>query len=211
MSKFKLLVTTLCIAISASACAQTGRVTESEKAVGGIEDTANQLTASQAALDKIAVSIDDLSRPVNMQAAFAAYSKDVADIQNARQRTKAQRSSMQANSRNYIAKWQKELENIQDPDVKSALTERKEKVVASFGQIRASLDKVTEAYQPFITNIVEIRKALALDLNPSGVQSLQPALNKAKEQAEDVKDKIADVRQELEDIAGSMSPTVEPK
>lgn len=211
MSQFKLAVVAVLLAGTAVSCAQTGRVTESEKSVQSIREMADQLSIAQTELDKVVASINDLASSDNMQKAFTVYSQSVADIQAARQRAKAQRDSMQANSRSYIAKWQTELETIQDPDVKAALTERKKKVSSSFDTIRFSLDELRAAYQPLIINIVEIRKALAMDLNSSGVNSLESSMDKAKDQAETVKKKVIKVREELEEIAGSLSPTVETK
>lgn len=211
MSKFKMFAFTLLLVGSVSACAHTGRVSESEKSVDSIRGVANKLSLAQTEIDKVDTALDDLSTASNMQTAFKTYVKSVASIQAARQRTTVQRANMQKNSRQYIAKWQKELESIQDPDVKNALAERKEKVASSFEDIGSLMDDLREAYQPYFTNITEIRKALALDLNPSGVKALEPAINKAKIQSENVKEQITKVRLELEKIAGSMSPTVEIK
>jgi predicted nucleic acid-binding Zn-ribbon protein len=211
MSKFKLMVIALLSVVTAAACAQTGRVVESERSVASISETGAQLSAAQEKLSQISVSIDDLSSSRNMQAAFQAYSKDVSDVQADRQRIKAQREAMRASNRSYIAKWQKEIDTIQSEDVRSALEKRKEIVSDNFSEIRASLDQLSEAYQPFLINILEIRRALALDLNQSGIESLKPAMDKAKDQAQAVKEKITDVRQKIDEVTGSMSPTNEMK
>jgi uncharacterized membrane-anchored protein YhcB (DUF1043 family) len=207
MSKLKLFVLAVLIVGFAAACAHTGRVAESTKSVVGINEMTKQLNLSQAEVEKVVVAMDELTATNDLQMAFKNYTKSVNSIQAARRRDKAQRDSLQVNNRQYMAKWQMELETIQDEDVKAALQQRKEKVIASFEKIRAVLDDLREAYQPLLTNVLEIRKALALDLNSSGVQSLASSMNKAKGQAEIVKQKITTARQELDQLADSLSPT----
>lgn len=211
MSKFKLLAFIVLITGFAAACAHTGRVAESTKTVVGINELVRQLNLSQAEVEKVVVAMDELAVANDLQMAFKNYTKSVNSIQAARRRDKAQRDSLQAKNRQYMAKWQMELETIQDEDVKAALEQRKEKVIVSFEKIRSVLDDLRESYQPLLTNVLEIRKALALDLNSSGVQSLTSSMNKAKGQAEIVKQKITTARQELEQLADSLSPTVEMK
>ncbi|MCB9757056.1 MAG: hypothetical protein H6753_01375 [Candidatus Omnitrophica bacterium] len=211
MSKFKLFGLAALIVGFAAACAHTGRVAESTKSVVGINEMTKQLNLSQAEVEKVIVAMDELAVAHDLQMAFKNYTKSVNSVQAARRRDKAQRDSLQANNRQYMAKWQMELETIQDEDVKAALEQRKEKVIASFENIRSVLDDLREAYQPLLTNVLEIRKALALDLNSLGVQSLASSMNKAKGQAEVVKQKIAKARQELDQLADSLSPTAEMK
>ncbi len=211
MSKFKLFVFAVLVTGFAAACAHTGRVAESTKSVVGINEMTKQLNLSQAEVEKVVAAMDELTTTNDLSMAFKNYTRSVNSIQSARRRDKSQRDSLQANNRQYMAKWQMELETIQDEDVKAALEQRKEKVVASFEKIRSVLDDLREAYQPLLTNVMEIRKALALDLNSSGVQSLASSMNKAKGQAEIVKQKIATARQELDKLADSMSPSTEMK
>lgn len=211
MPKFKLLALVVLIIGFAAACAHTGRVAESTKTVVGINEMTKQLNLSQAEVEKVIVALDELVVANDLQMAFKNYTKSVRSIQAARKRDKAQRDSLQAKNRQYMAKWQMELETIKDEDVKAALEQRKEKVIASFENIRTVLDDLRESYQPLLTNVLEIRKALALDLNSSGVQSLASSMNKAKGQAEIVKQKITIARQELDQLAVSLSPTVEMK
>ena len=207
MSKIKLFLTIALVSLSAAACAHTtGSVVESQRAMASIHGMANQLNNIQMEIDKAVTALNDLSSGTNLTQAYNSYNRSINNILSARDRAMAQRSNMQLNGQQYISKWQSELETIQDNDVKSALADRKEKVVASFDDIRASLDGLRDAYQPLLTTAQEIRQALALDLTPAGVESLKPAIDKAKGQAETVKQKIAEVRGELEGIAGSMSP-----
>lgn len=206
MPKFKLFLLGLCIVFTTLACAQSGRVTESERSIESLYEMANQLNISQNEVDNAISAMAELSTTMDLKVSFKNFVRSVNKIQAERRKAKAIRDNMQKNSQKYISKWQMELDAMQDPDVKTALAERKASVKESFEKIRGTLDEVRDIYQPFLTNITEIQRALSLDLNLAGVKAMQSSINKAKTQGDAVKAKIIKAREELEQIAGSMSP-----
>lgn len=212
MFKLRLFISVLFLAVVFSACAHTqGQIVESQRAIESIHETSNQLTASQTAIDQVVMAINELPSSSNLPQDFKAYNLSVSNVQAAHQRTEVQRLNMETNGQAYISKWQMELNTMQDPGIKSALADRREKVSSSFEHIQSSFNELRDAYQPFLTILLEIQKGLALDLNPSGVEALKNSMDKAKDKAATVKDKLDQVNHELEEMAGSLSPTEEVK
>ena len=107
----------------------------------------------------------------------------------------------------YIAKWQKEMETVQDPSIKASLQQRRDAMSANFQKVRNSAQGVREAYQPFLAQLKEIQKALSVDLSPAALPGLKPSMEKANAQGQTLKQKIAEVKSELGDIAAGMSPS----
>ncbi len=210
MSKLKLFIT-IFLSVGIAACAHTGQVVESRVAVESVSGMANQLTLAQTQIDQVVAALNDISSTSDLPTSFKVYNKSVTNVQAGYLRAKAQRAHMRANNQRYIAKWQMELDTLQDPGIKSALGKRKEKVTSSFEHVGTLLDELNEDYKPFLTSIAEIQKALALDLNASGVKSLGGSMKEAKDQAETVKQKLHDVKEELDRITVSMSPTADTK
>ncbi len=203
-------VALMSLACLATGCSSSGQAKEKEAAVEGITDVAKKLESGQAQCDKVVASIDQLQAGGDLNAAFKNYTATVADVEAAGKGVASRRESMKANREAYIAKWQKDLESIQNPDVRAALAERKQKVAADFDQIGRSTDAVRDAYTPLLKNLQEIQKALALDVNPAGVAAMKKPLDLAKAETATLKTKIAVLQAELTAIAGGMSGKAAP-
>lgn len=192
-------------AIFVGGCGSSGQAPEATKAVDSITDVSKDMGKGHELVDKVNASIDQLQAGGDLKAAFANYRSSVADIEAAGKRVADRRVSMQANRAAYVDKWQKEQESIENADVRAALASRKDQVAAKFDSVSTSMDKVRENYQPFLKDLQEIQKGLALDLNPAGVAAMKTPLDRAKAEGAALKASIATVQSELDAIAGSMS------
>jgi hypothetical protein len=188
--------------IAFGGCSNTPKV-ENEAATEGIQAVVDQLNVAQGEIDKVLASIDALQAPGDMKTAYANYVAAVGSVRKAGERVRDRREAMQAKRDEYIARWQKELESISNPDVKAALVERKELVSAEVATVR-------DDYLPFLKNLEEIQKALALDLNPSGIAAMKKPLDQARADGLKLKASISRLQGELNRIIGSMAPATAP-
>ena len=199
------------LAVTTGCSSGGGQAKEKSKAVESIGSLADQLKMAPQQVDAVNAAIDQLQAGGDTKAAFGQYTKAVADIEESGNKAKARREAMQKNRRAYIAKWQADVEQIQNPEVRAALAERKQAVAANFDTIRDAASGVREAYLPYLKNLQEIQQGLAIDLNPSGVAALQKPLTTAKSDGQTLKEKVAALEAELRTIAGEMSPSAASK
>ena len=61
----------------------------------------------------------------------------------------------------------------------------------SIDRLREAARALDKAYRPFLAQLKDIQASLALDLTPAGVKAAQPAFEKARQSAADVKQQIA--------------------
>lgn len=193
----------------AAGCAKTPKA-ENEVATESINGVLDQLNASQGEVDKVIAAIDQLQQPGDMKTAFANYTASVESIRKAGERVRDRREAMQAKRDEYIARWQKDLETIQNPEVKAALAERKARVAENYDRIKVEAETVRNDYTPFLANLEEIRKALSLDLTTAGVTALKKPLDQARVDGDKLKASVAKLRGELEKIVGAMAPATAP-
>lgn len=206
------VVALLCAGMLLSACASGGgQAKEKVAAIDSIQSVVEQLGKGRGQIDAVVASIDKLQAGGDLQAAFKTFNASVADVQSTNAKIVSRREDMQENRKAYIAKWQADLESIDNADVKAALAERQKMVSANFDQIAKAMADVREAYQPFMKDVTEIQKGLSLDLNAAGVAALKKPLDDAKAAATNLKAKVAALESELTAIAGSMTPTPAPK
>ncbi len=193
-------------------CASSGgQSSEKVAVVEGIQGVAKELETAQGEVDQVVNAINQLQTGNDLKAAFGNYNSAIAKLEKAADRVKSRRDKMSAHRDEYIARWQKDLETIQNPDVQAALTERKSKINQNFDRIRSSVEQVRAAYNPLMRDLKETQTALSLDLNTEGVTALKPAFQRASADAAALKKSIASLQAELQSIAGSMTPPPAPK
>jgi hypothetical protein len=117
-------------------------------------------------------------------------------------RTRAQ--TMRENGQAYINKWQNEMDTIQDPTIKANLAQRRDAVRANFESIRNAASSARDAYDPFLSDLKQIQKALEIDQSPAALPGLKPAFGKAHDDGATLKQRISALQAELNKIQTGM-------
>lgn len=202
----------ICLFISFGlGCSSSGRASESEKAVSSMKDTRAQLANAKTEVNDAMASLDALASGSNLQKSFSAYDKDVTNVKAAGDKARARWQSMQENGKAYIARWQTEAAQIQNPEIKSSMEQRRQRVADNYEKIKTTAQATKDAYQPFLQQLQSIQKALSLDLSQAGASALQPEMAKAKTQGQTLNQKIDALISQLDEIMGGMSPPTPPK
>ena len=107
--------------------------------------------------------------------------------------------------------WQKEMENVQDPQMKSTLEARREAVKTNYKLVRMYADDARKAYEPFLKGNQQLVQALSIDLSPPGVSSLAPSMDKVLADGQMLKQKIEALQRALSNIGHGVSPLDAPQ
>jgi|RhiMethySRZTD1v2_1073278.scaffolds.fasta_scaffold806765_1 chromosome segregation ATPase len=191
----------------AAGCSSSGRIGESEKAVEGFGNTKEAVTKAQAQVDKATTALDQLAAGGDLQKAFANYNNAVEDLEKTGAGAKKRADAMRKNVNAYVERWQKEMETMNDPTLRASLEQRRQAVSANFGRVQEAAQGVREAYQPFLAQLKELQRALAVDLSPAAIPGMRPSMDKAKTQASTLKQKISALSSELDRISAGLSPS----
>jgi len=203
---YKIGLCLILISISAG-CASSGRAKESEQAMEGFRSTRSALAVARADVDKSLIALDGLSTSTDVQAAFKTYSASVAELEKAGADAKKRAQSMRERVDAYTAKWQQEIDQIQSASIREGLAQRRQTVGDHFAQVKESAQHVRDAYIPFLQDLQEIQRALAIDMTPANVTAIKPAIDQAKPDGQKLKDTIAELEGKLDQIAEGMSTT----
>jgi hypothetical protein len=194
-------------AMLSSGCSSSGRVDESEQAVDSMNDVQEKLATAKAKVTRVNAALDGLTTGADLQKAFSEYSDALDDLQSAVADAKSQGKDMGERRQAYLNRWQEEAANVQNPDVKKSLDERRQKVADEFDKIHGLGDDVRTAYTPYMQDCQDIKKALAVDLTPAGAQGLAPVITKAKGEGVTVIQKLDALSTEMDTVIGKMSPS----
>jgi chromosome segregation ATPase len=202
-----LAMTAVTALLLAGGCSSSGRIGESEKAAEGFNKTKAAAAKAQAQVDRTLAAIDQLQAGGDLQKAFKNYDDAVNDLEKAGADAKKRADAMRKNVDAYIAKWQKEMESMNDPTIKANLAQRRKAVSDNFARVQDAAQRLRDSYQPFLTQLKEIQRALAVDLSPAAIPGLKPSMDKAKSQGQTLKQNISTFSSELDRIAAGMSPS----
>jgi chromosome segregation ATPase len=208
----RLATLALCLAaLVATGCSSSGRASESEQAVDSMKGLEAKLDQAKAEVNQSMAALDGLSAGGDLQKSYSTYNKEVAQLEAAGKSAAARGQSMRQKREAYIAKWDAEVQQMQNPDVKASMQQRKQAILDNYDKLKASAEEVKGAYGPYLKDLKEIQKALSLDLSTAGVQSLQPSIAKAKQNGQVLNQKIDAFSAQLKDVMAGTSPPAPPK
>lgn len=194
------------IAAFSSGCSSSGRMDESEKAIDSMTDVQDQLAVAKAKVTRVDAALDGLTTGGDLQKEFSEYTDALDDLQSAVADAKEQGQEMRDHRKAYLDRWQEEADNMQNADVKASLDARRQKVADEFDKVHSLAEDVRTAYEPYMQDCLDIKKALSIDLTPEGAQALAPSITKAKAGGVTVIQKLDALSAEMDSAVGKMSP-----
>jgi hypothetical protein len=116
-----------------------------------------------------------------------------------------QNAAMQAQGADYFRNWDAELAKIQNEDIRSRSAMRKNAVAARFDRVRVSYVKTKAAFQPFLSDLKDIRTSLATDLTVAGVASNKSTANKAQNNVTPLRESMSELEADFKALGVSLS------
>jgi len=201
-------------AASLTGCASSGvgRTDSTTESMAGLE---NFLTDSKETVSTALTSLDDVSKTANSdpRPAYQTFCKDVEKIEAAAETARSRSIAMKTRAKEHHDKWLQELAQIENPEMRKASEDRRQKALASFEALETQMGDVKSSYEPFIGLMKDIRAFLANDLSPGGIASMKGQSQQAAQRGHDVESKIdrlvgeiAKVRKEWEVSRPSPQP-----
>lgn len=194
--------------LAMSVTAGSGCASQGEKMVASYTSTRETLTDSQRQVDGTIASLAGLRQtpPQALSDGFNRYKDQVTKLEHDAQQMKWRAEEMQTEQEQHIKAWQKEMESINDPTIKSSLESRRQAARSNFALVRMYADDVKKAYLPFVQRNKEMVKALSIDLSPAAINSLSAAIDQVLSDGMNLKQKLAAMQHAMDNIANGVSP-----
>jgi chromosome segregation ATPase len=213
---FPLLLPLLASAALVSSC-KSGETYESGQATGKtIQQAADEVDRTNASLDATVKSMNSLvEKPaIDPKPQFKAFSSELEALESRAKSVRDLATSMDANSKAYFAKWDAQIAEISNEDIRNRSQERRQKVDESFAKIREQYAKAREDFKPLLADLKDIRTALAADLTPNGIDAVKKTAGKVANRADDVKKSLAELSEQYRKLGvglGNLPPPTPPK
>jgi len=185
-----------------------GCATRGEKMVESFGKTRERVAQAQTQVDRTLLTLNDVrtARADNLTDAFRRYKGEVDKLEQEGKDVKQRAVTFREEADAHVKQWQKEMESIKDPMIRSSLESRRDAVKTNFKLIKLYADDARKAYEPCLRRNKEIVQALSIDLSPAAITSLGPAIDSVMQDGNTLKMKLAAIQHALNNIANGVSP-----
>jgi len=197
-----------CLALLAG-CSSNGKpAKESAQTVQGLGDTRKALVRAKEQVNETTAAMNALSSGGgDVKSNYARFNQAVAETQRQREMARKRGAEMREQADAYIAAWQREMADVDNPELRAGVEARREKVRQNFDAIRTSAQATRDAYEPYMKDLQDIQKVLGMDLTPQGVQTVRPVIDKANADARVVNERLDALIAQLDNVSAGMTPT----
>jgi malate synthase len=191
-------------------------VVTTPRASAGQEKLASSIRSTR---DEVIATRDQLQATVDALAALAkqkegtlkpAYDTFVAEVGRAHAKataTTARAAKMESEAKAHFGAWQKELDSISSDSLRKKGQKRLDAVQKSYSKVAGSLGRAGTSFNPYLSDLDDIRKILANDLTPGGIRAIRNTVGSAKFNLKIVRGHLADAIEELDRMQKSLSST----
>lgn len=190
-------------------CASSSQqaVKRSERTVDSIGEFRKQIAAAGVQLDKTMAALDGvISGTGDRKAAFAAYTREVANLRKQGDEAKSRSESLQSRAKEYVTKWQQDVADVANPDLKAQADARRAAIQERIDEVQAMARAAGDAYRPLMQELTDIQTVLANDLTPANIEGVAPVAAKAHEDASALKQSLDAYAAVLDSLMSGIGP-----
>jgi chromosome segregation ATPase len=178
--------------------------------------TASALNHASELIAKGSSQIDDalaalnnlVSDPqTNLTEQYTAYVTSVDNLDATAKDVAAKNEAMQAQGAAYFEGWDNEIATMQNEDIRNRSETRRNEVAARFARIGQQYAAARAAFQPFMSDLHDVQKALSTDLTSGGLAAIKDTAAKSTQDAVPLKETLARLSDQFRDLSKAMSPT----
>ncbi|MCX6937367.1 MAG: DUF2959 family protein [Verrucomicrobia bacterium] len=193
-------------AVLVGGCASAGYDKAADTSIS-LRETANSISRGSAQVDATLATLTDLvnSPAENIKPQFQKFDDSVTKLASLSKEVGEDAADMEKQGSAYFKKWDEELAKINNEDIRSRSTERKSEVSERFSRVRVSYLRAKNAFTPLMSNLKDIRTALATDLTGAGLASIRSTANQAKGDAGPLRDSLGALAADFRALGVSLS------
>ncbi len=172
-----------------------------------LQDTAVSIDKGEMQIDAVLVALSDLvNNPgSDLKPQFKQFEGSVDKLSSLAKDVREQAVAMQEKGAAYFQQWDADLATIQDEDIRSRSTERKNTVATRFDRVRSSYATTNAAFVPFMSRLTDVRTALTTDLTNGGLNSVRRAADQADIDAVPLREALRQLSSDFKVLGLSLS------
>ena len=207
MKLIALVTTTLATAALFTGCATSG-YQQADKTGAGIASFREEIAKAKLAVDDTVKSLGQVAVTANTNPrdAFKQYSRSLANLEATADKAKKRSAEVKAQGQTYFANWEKELAQLNNPEIKNLAVQQKAKLQAAFDSIRKVAEPLKTQFDPWLSDLKDLQKYLSNDLTISGVDAAKGMFSKTQTEGFEVQKSMDALVAELNTVAATLTP-----
>lgn len=199
----------LTAALFLSGCASTRNYKKAENTSNSLETAAVVINQCNAQVGVVTQTLGKLveSPSANRQPQFEKFDSELTKLKSLAKDMNDQSTAIQTEGTEYFKSWDEDLAKIKNEDIRSRSTERKHIMAARFEKVRINYEQAKGEVATFLSNLTDIRTALASDLTAGGLDSIEDATEDSEYKAKQLKKILSRLQEDFKDLSASMSTT----
>ena len=203
-------ITTLITIIAATGllagCASSGYETGT-KTAKNIQKAAGKITELTTQVDSTLASLNDLvgSPKPDLRPQYKTFASNLKSLESTATEITEARMAMGEKGKEFFAKWDAEIAQINNEDIKARSQSRKDEVNAKLQSIKRSYSEAEVAFKPYLADLRDVQKFLSVDLTTGGLASIKDIVGKATQHAVPLKQSLSKLAADFQSLGVSMS------
>jgi chromosome segregation ATPase len=196
------------LALSSGCKSSGGSSSSADKAVSSLVDTRVEVVKAQNELTETLMSLDGLQNASgDITPAYERFKKALASTEQQKKNAEQRAKSMREHSAEYQKEWEQETSVINNPDVKESAQERAEHVRNRYGTIREIALDCRKQYATLHTDLIDINRYLANDLNAAALEKVKPNIATARKDGDALNSRLNDLIAQMNELTAELNPT----
>jgi hypothetical protein len=206
-----LAAATVAATLLAAGCASTG-YDKGNITAANIQSASDRIAALPGQIDTTLASLNGLvTQPqADLRPQYKEFAANVAAVESAAKDLAVSRSNLAARQKEFFAKWDEELAQIQNPDIKARSQSRKEQVSQQLMTIKTSYAQADIVFKPFLADLQDVQKYLSVDLTAGGIAAIKEPVAKASLDAVPLKASLTKLAGDFKALGDAMSSVTPP-
>jgi len=138
--------------------------------------------------------------------AFKAFAKSVDQVEKSRNKAAKRAADVKAAGAAYFKQWEKELATVNNPEIRALAEKRKAQLNEIFTRVGPLLQQAKTDFDPFLSNLKDLRTFLSQDLTIAGVDAARDIIKKTREHGVSLQKSLDDLLAEMNSVAAQITP-----
>ena len=184
------------------ACSQTTVPADLANSLRGVQSDLNSGKSTFIQTTNALKDLPATTRGNNIQPQYAVFNDKLTDLEAKVGGMQVSRDISDDKAQAFFAKWDQQINQIQDQDVARSARERQQEVMASFQKLKDKIRALRDAYRPYYSNCIDVRNTISADMTAQGATIARPAINAAITQSPQVLTALDEVNKTIDGMVG---------
>jgi len=193
-------------------CATSG-YESGNKTAKNIQKAADKIGALSAQVDATLSALNDLvTHPQpDLRPQFKTFTSKMKTLDNSAKEITKARMAMGDEGKQFLAKWDAEVAQINNEDIKARSESRKAEVTAKLQAIKRSYAETEVAFKPLAGDLRDVEKYLSVDLTTGGLAAMKDVATQASVHATPLKQSLDKLAADFKSLGVAMSAAAPAK